>query len=129
MDNPLASNHIIKDVSGTTETGGWRWAYRRPELRFFLPATEHLKFTMDFSIPERMLKEIGPVTISYFVNGKLLDEVLYEKGGHLQFQKAVPPALLRTGENFVAIAPDKVWMSKTDGAALGFILSRAGFVE
>jgi hypothetical protein len=129
MSDPLASSYIVKDVSGATEGDGWRWAYRRPEFRFFVPVTEGLKFTMDFSIPERMFREIGPVTISFFLNGTLFDKVAYEKGGHLQYQKPVPAGLLRNGENFVAVEPDKVWVSKNDGAALSFNLSRIGFTE
>ena len=39
----------------------------------------------------------------------------------------ISPRLSR--ENIVAIEADKVWTSKEDGATLGFILSRAGFVE
>jgi hypothetical protein len=129
MSDPLAGSYIVKDVSGTTEAGGWRWAYRRPELRFFVPRTDRIKFTMDFAIPERMFRDIAPVTISYFLNGKLFDKVRYDSGGQMKYCKQVPPGMLRPGENFVAIEPDKVWVSKTDGAELGFILTRVGFAE
>jgi hypothetical protein len=130
MDDPLASAYVVKDVAGTTEAGGWRWTYRRPELRFFLAETERLKLSMEFAIPEHVFHDIGgPVTFAFYINGKLLDKTRYEKGGHLQYLKPVPAAMLRVGENFVAIEPDKVWVSKSDGAVLGFVLSRVGFVE
>ena len=129
MSDPLAGTYIVRDVSATTEGGSWRWTYRRPGLRFFLPVTEHLKFTMDFAFPERLFRQTGPVTLTFRVNGQTLDTVRYEKGGHQRFEKAVPASMVRTGENFVEIVPDRVWVSPTDGAALGFILSAAGFVE
>jgi hypothetical protein len=129
MTDPLAGSYIVRDISSTTEGGSWRWTYRRPELRFFLPVTEHLKFTMDFAFPERLFRQTGPVTLTFLINGHTLDTVRYEKGGHQHFEKAVPVSMVRRGENFVAIVPDRVWVSETDGAALGFVLSRAGFAE
>ena len=130
MSDPFAGAYIVRDVSDTTESGGWRWAYRRPELRFFVPAASHLNFTMDFSFPERMFRETGPVTLTISINGRLFDRPHYEKGGQQHYRREVPPGMLEAdAENTVTIEPDKVWVSKTDGAALGFILAGAGFSE
>jgi hypothetical protein len=129
MNDPLAGAYIVRDVSATTEGGSWRWTYRRPELRFFLPDTEHLKFVMDFAFPERLFRQTGPVTLTFRINGQTLDTVRYEQGGHQRFEKPVPPSMVRIGENFVAIVPDRVWVSETDGAELGFVLSQVGFAE
>ena len=131
MSDPFASAYIVKDIADTTESGGWRWTYRRPELRFFVPATaQHLYFTMDFSFPERIFRETGPVTLTFTINGRPFDRSRFEKGGQLHYRKQVPPGLLQPdAENTVVIEPDRVWVSKTDGAALGFILASAGFSE
>ena len=130
MSDPAANTYIVRDISDTTEGGGWRWTYRRPELRFFLATVEHMNFIMDFSFPERIFRETGPVTLAFFVNGQLLDKAKFEKGGEQHYRHAVPAAMLRAGAaNFVAIEPDRVWTSKTDGAVLGFVLARAGFSE
>jgi len=129
MTDPAVNAYIVKDVSDTTE-GNWRWTYRRPELRFFLTKADHLRFTMDFSFPQRTLRETGPVTLSFFINGKLLDKQKFAESGGQHYEKDVPPEMLHAGAvNNVAIEPDKVWVSKTDGAVLGFILTRAGFSE
>jgi hypothetical protein len=130
MSDPAASAYIVKDVSDSSEGLGWRWTHRRPELRFFLPTAEHLDFLMDFSLPEVTFRETGPVTLSFFINGKLFDRVLYEKAGEQHYRKPVPASFLNSGTvNVVAIEPDKVWVSKADGAQLGFVLVRAGFSE
>lgn len=130
MNDPDAETHFVRDVSKTLEGGLWRWAYRRPELSFSLSSTENLRFFMDFAIAEATFKDTGPVTISFLVNGNLLDRVRYDRPGEQHFEKPVPSQWLRTDrQTVVAAEPDKVWTSKIDGAQLGFILIRAGFVQ
>ena len=70
------------------------------------------------------------MTISFFINGNLLDSVKYSSAGEQHFEKPVPAKFLRSNSmNFAALEIDKVWVSKIDGAALGFILIRAGFTQ
>ena len=123
-----ADAYVVRDITGYVEGSGWRWTGKRPELRFFLDTIEHLKFKADFSVADVTLKETGPVTISIFVNGNRLGSVRCADGGRKQFEKAVPETFLRPRVvNLVALEIDKVWVSKTDGAVLGFILTSAGF--
>jgi len=130
LGEPSADAYIVRDVTGYVESSAWRWTRKRPELRFFLDSTEHLKFKADISIADVTLKETGPVTISIFINGHLLDKVKYASAGRRDFEKPVPAAfLLPKAVNIAALEIDKVWVSKTDGAVLGFILTTAGFSE
>jgi hypothetical protein len=130
MGDPNAEAYIIKDVSDTIEGGSWRWAYRRPELRFYLPKAEKLTFVMDFTLPRATFADTGPVTLSIFLNGKLLGRQRYDKPGDQSLKLPVPPALVKPHAiNNVAIEPDKVWVAKQDGAVLGFVLRDAGFEE
>jgi hypothetical protein len=130
LGEPIADAYIVHDVAGYVESSSWRWTRKRPELRFFLDGTEHLKFKADLSIADATLKDTGPVTISIFINGHPLDSVKYAAAGRKQFEKPVPAAFLHPkAVNFVALEIDKVWVSKTDGAVLGFILTSAGFTE
>ena len=69
MGDLNATAYIVKDVADGAEAGSWRWARKRPELRFFLETIENLRFTADLSIADTLLKETGPVTISIFING------------------------------------------------------------
>ncbi len=130
MSDPNADAYIVKDVSPAAEAGTWRWTGKRPELRFYLETTEHLNFKADFSIAETTLRETGPVSVTVLINGKALDTLKYADAGEKHFDKPVPPDLLRAKSvNFAALEIDKVWVSKTDGAVLGFILTRAGFTQ
>jgi hypothetical protein len=130
MGDPEADLYLVRDVSRTLEGGAWRWAFKRPELRFFVTSVERLRFVLEFTIAEALFPETGPVTLAVFVNGQLLASERYGQAGAHRFEKPVPPSLLKPGAlNLVAIEPDKVWVSKEDGATLGFVLSGAGFVR
>jgi hypothetical protein len=125
-----ADSYIVRDVNGAAEAGLWRWTRKRPELRFFLDSIDHLNFKADFSIADATFKDTGPVTVSVFINGNLLDTVRYAEPGEKHFSKPVPERFLHVKAlNFAALEIDKVWVSKTDGAQLGFILMRAGFAQ
>lgn len=127
MNDANAKLHIVADVSDTDE-GSWRWAYSRPELRFFLNSVENQVFVMSFALPEATFRETGPVTLSLFVNGTLAGRERYPAPGHQYLEKAVPAAiLLPNAANSVVVKPEPVWVSAQDGARLGFVLSSAGF--
>jgi hypothetical protein len=118
----------VRDVSQALESNTWRWTFRRPELQFFLASIEAVKFVMDFSIAENTLHKTGPITLSFFVNGKLLAKARYDKWGQFRFEKPVDPSMLQADSiNHVAIEPDRLWVSEADGVTLGFMLIAAGF--
>jgi len=128
MNDPSASDYIVRDVSQAIESNSWRWTFKRPELKFFLASIDAVKFVMDFSIAEHTFRETGPVTLSFFVNGKLLAKARYDKWGQFRFEKPVDPSMLQADSiNHVAIEPDRLWVSKADGVTLGIILIAAGF--
>jgi hypothetical protein len=129
MSDANADAYLVKDVA-PEGPGTWRWTYSHPALRFFLPDLPRVRFAMDFAIPERTFRDTGTVTLTFHVNGHLLDRFRCEKPGPLHYTHDVPLDMLhRNGVNLVAIDPDPVWVSKADGGRLGFILSSAGFTE
>jgi hypothetical protein len=129
MSDPNADAYLVQGVADHGP-GTWRWVFDHPVLRFALPAVTQVNFTMDFAIPERTMRETGPVTFTIRINGSVLDRPVWDKPGELHYAHTVPPQLLRPNAiNLVAIDPDPVWVSQADGGRLGFILSRAGFTE
>jgi len=130
MGDPEADDAIVRDVQARIEGVGWRWTHEFPELRFLLHRTEKLKFTIDFGFPAPNFKDTGPVTVSFFVNGNLLDKVRYTTAGDKHFEKPVPAAWLKEGEYTVFRAQvDPPWVAPSDKARLGFVLHRVGFIE
>ncbi len=123
-----AEAYIVHDVNRGAEGDLWRWTRKRPEMRFYLENIDHLQFSADWSIADTTFKDTGPVTVSIFINGNLLDKVPCDRPGEKHFSKPVPESFLRANTmNFAALEIDKMWTSPTDGVQLGFILIRAGF--
>ncbi|HEX8984899.1 MAG TPA: hypothetical protein VF767_05705, partial [Bryobacteraceae bacterium] len=121
--------HIASGVSERIEGTGWRWTREQPRLCFLLPHARGWAFSMDFSFPVRNFEDTGPVTVTFLVNGRVLDKVRYTQPGEQHFEKAVPAAWLRAGEETVAGADiDPPWIAPSDKVRLGFVLHRAGFV-
>lgn len=85
---------------------------------------------MDFSVPGATFETTGPTTVTFTINGKVLDKVRYTSFGEKHFEKAVNPSWLEAGEDTIVAAEiDPVWISPQDGTELGIILLQAGFVE
>jgi hypothetical protein len=130
MNDSNAEQYIVRDIQGNVEGSGWRWTHEFPELRFSLDRTQGQKFAMDFGFPEHNFKQTGPVTLSFFVNGKLLDKVRFTTAGDRHYEKPVPPAWLKTGPfTEVRIVVDPPWVAPVDKARLGFVLHRVGFIQ
>lgn len=130
MKDANAEAYFVSGISQTLEGGLWRWTYPNPELRFFLETAEGWKFAMDFGVSATAFPETGPITLSYSVNKHFLDRITYDHAGPQHFEKAVPASsLLARAVNIVSIEQDKFWVSKVDGARLGFTLIRAGFLH
>lgn len=130
MSDPAAADYIVSDIADGVEAGSWRWARQRPTLRFRLLPAKGLKFVMDFAIADVTFEKTGPVTVSILINGNLLDRMRCESPGARHFEKRVPEEWLKAGEDTTVTAEvDKVWVAPKDGVKLGFILTRAGFLQ
>jgi len=130
MSDQDADAHILRDVSPAAEGSAWRWTFQRPELRFWLESKARQKLVVHFAIAADTFKVTGPVTVSFLVNGRLLGKQACPSPGDYHFEKATPAEWLRTDDfTVVAAEADKLWTSPVDGARLGFILSRMGFVR
>jgi hypothetical protein len=129
MRDPDVSDYIVRDVSDSLEGGGWRWTFDRPELRYRLTNTENLRLEVDFAIAGATLKDTGPVTVSFFVNGRPLGSMKCGKAADYKFTKAVPAQWLKPGDGTLVAAEARPLWNAPDGKHLGFILTQEGFVR
>ncbi len=130
MNEVAAPVHFVRDIAPAVEGGSWRWARKSPTLMFSVPSTKHMKFSADFTISGHTLKETGPVTMTITINGHELDKTTYSTEGDRHFEKPVPEDWLRTkAENVVTMEVDKVYVAPSDKVVLGFVLTRAGFIQ
>jgi hypothetical protein len=128
MDDPVAADYIVRDIS--SEPGYRRWAFLHPELRFRVKEAGHLKFTAEFALPEVTFKVTGPVVISYSVNGQPLGSMRCDHAGDYRLEKPLPNGVVQTGqETHVTFEANPRWISPEDGAELSFFLHSAGFTQ
>lgn len=128
MNDPDAAGHFVRDISPALESETWRWTGKRPTVKILITQTTGLKYVIDFALAGMTLKQTGPVTVSFFVDDKLLDKVRYDTEGNKHFEKAVDPGWLQTGnETEISAELDKVFVAPGDKTVLGLILTRIGF--
>jgi len=128
MSDPNAGAYIVGGFRDSSE-GPWRWTHEHPVLRFYVPRAPRLRFVMDLGFPGATFAQTGPVELAIRINGKEFDLVRYDKPGAGHYSRPVPWEWLRADSvNTVALEPDKV-AAGPGGERLGFVLTRAGFVE
>lgn len=108
----------------------WRWTNQKPTVKVVSRTNQGLRYVIDFSVPEVTFKATGPVTLTFFVNDHVLDSVRYKAAGEYHYEKAVPPEWVAPmKETTLGASIDKVWVSPTDEAKLGFVLVRIGLTQ
>lgn len=128
MNDPRAPSHIVSGVdAGPAQGVGWRWVDERAELRFTLPRTHDVKAVADFALVPAVFEKTGPVHVSLFINGRLLEKRRYDRPARYKIEKPVPEDWLKTGAPAILAAEADKYHTAADGVKLSFILYRAGF--
>jgi hypothetical protein len=129
MSDGDATVRIVRDVDAGL-AGSWRWTGQHPTIRVPGGPAEDLLYVIDFTLPEVTFKDTGPVTLSFYVNDRLLDRVRYSSPGVQHFEKPVPAGWVQEDqEATVGAEIDKIWTSPEDGQRLGFILTSIGLKQ
>jgi len=131
MSDSDAETHFVQDISPSLEASTWRWTGKRPTIRMFPGTTQRLSYFIDFTIPGATFTQTGPVTLSYFVNDHLVDQVRYTAPGRQRFEKPVPADWINANDyTLLAAEIDKPWIpAKSDAKPLGFILVSLGLEQ
>jgi hypothetical protein len=129
MGEPQVGRYVVSGILAPGSPEGRSWTSERPELRFALDQTADLKLEMNLAVPVVTLRDTGPITITFFVNGKQLGKLYCPEPGTFHYEAPVPEGWLHVGaDNRVAASVDKYWVASLDGQRLGFILTDVGFV-
>lgn len=130
MNDTKAPAFLSADINpGPPEGVGWRWTRQRPELKFTLEETQNRRVVWNFGITPATFRQTGPVTITFFVNGRMLDRVRYAEPGDRHFEKPVAAEWLKPHQpTLIAAQIDPVFVSPGDGVKLGIILASAGII-
>ena len=125
--DPGAEGYFVKDIK-TLEAGSFRWTHAAPELRFFLNKIDNRVFRLEFGIHPVIIKDVGSLEMTIYVNGHLLETVRHTTPGAKLFEKAVSASWLLNGDNLVGIRVHKPWPTADKGVYLGFVFYGAGFI-
>jgi hypothetical protein len=130
MGDPAASASIVQDIEAEPEGGAWRWTGKRPTIRTRPRASDGIHFVADFTINDTTFKDTGPVTVSFFAADHLIGTVHCDRPGPQHVDRPLPPDWIVPGQDLLLAAEiDKVWVSKADGAKLGFVLTSMGLTQ
>jgi hypothetical protein len=125
--DPFAQRFLVRDIV-PSDGGLWRWTAAEPELRFFLESNQDRKLLFEFVINERTFRDTGPVTISFFVNKRLIGRETYDSPGDKSFERPVPAKWIHPKkETRVMARIENPW--QTPEGSLGVLLKRVGFVQ
>jgi hypothetical protein len=129
MSDEDAPAHFVQDLTSNA-TSAWRWTGKRPTLRVRMRSAENLRYTIDFAVGGAMLRNTGPLTISFLVNDHVLDRVRFDREGVHHFEKAVPAGWVTAEqETTVGAEIDKPWIPPEGGPQLGIVLMRIGLTQ
>ena len=129
MSDEDAPSHFVQDLTSNAAST-WRWTGQRPTVRVRIRSAENLRYTIDFAAAEATMLKTGPVTVSFLVNGQVLDRVRYNRPGTQHFEKPVPAGWVTAGQDVTLGAEvDKTWADPGGGPELGIILMRIGLTQ
>jgi hypothetical protein len=129
MSDEDSKTHFVQDLTSYAAPT-WRWTGQHPRLRLRMRSTENLRYTIDFSITDGMLRNTGPLTVSFLVNDRVLDQVRYARDGVQHFEKPVPAGWVTPDQDITVGADiDKSWIPPDGGPKFGIILTRIGLTQ
>jgi hypothetical protein len=105
----------------------WRWASVSPTVRVRVSDRTGLRLRVAFAFPEESHRPLLPISVSYFVNDRLLETVVYKQAGFLEFRKRVPAEwLLVDADNMIRCEISPIYVAKADGIKLAMVISEIG---
>ena len=124
MTDVDARDHFVGEIFEPL-AANWRWTGKNPTIRLEAPPNLQRAYRIEFAIPEQDLRVTGPVTLTFVVNGHVLDRKQYTAAGAYVFEEQVPPEWIATGEATLGAEIDKV-MPAPSGPPLGFLIVSIG---
>ncbi len=130
MNAVSAPSHFAGDIDSALQGATWRWTGAKPTVKLLLLRTDGLKYSIDFAVWDKGMRQTGPLTISFLVDGRILDTVRFDTPGQQHFEKAVPPEWLDTlTDTSVSASIAPLYVAPEDGKKFGVVLIRMGFVR
>jgi hypothetical protein len=127
MNDPNLERRILADVGGGDPSSSWRWTHQHPRLKMSVEPEAWL-YHVGFTVPAVVLERVGPVTITFIVNDRVLARHRYTKDSHYELDIPVSDDILRLADPVVfGFDVDPVLIAEDDGEKLGVLLETIGF--
>ena len=127
MGEPSAQSGILQDVLGPQAGVTWRWTNQHPRFRVWLDPHQKWDFVVRFTLPDAVLKAVGPVTLRMVVNDRQFDTRQYDHDQAYAYSKSIPPEMLGSKDSaIIGLDIDPVYVSPADGMKLGVLLEEIG---
>jgi hypothetical protein len=123
-------DYLVKGFLPSAPDQLWRWASESPTVRVKVGDKKGLRMRLNFAFPDESHVPLLPITVKYFVNDHLLDTVVYQKAGVLEYRKPVPAEWLELDvDNLLRWEISPVYVAKADGMKLSMIVSEVGLEQ
>ena len=128
MADENAGGQLLRGFYGI-EGDGWRWASSKFAVALAKPRGKSSTLELKFSLPEIVVNQQGPVTLSVEINGSKLPSQTYGKPGQYVYSTPVPSSALKA-TNTVEFSTDKaIKPSPQDRRELALVVVSAGFTD
>ena len=128
--DPKASAQLVKGFYNV-EGNSWRWTMGKFSVVLSPPpnaSKNGAKLALRLSVPEPVIKKLGPMKLSASVDGVALPDETYTKPGQYVYTRDVPAQALGKGVVAVDFALDKCLPpSEADRRELGIVVTVVGF--
>lgn len=126
--------HAVQFVQGfyDIEQGSWRWTRSKFSLTLAAPggaAEKGATLELKFSLPEPVVKKVGPVTLSASIDGNALPPEKFDKEGEQVYRRDIPANLFRGPAANLEFSLDKFLAAgAVEERELGIILQTAALM-
>lgn len=129
MSDPMVRSHTVQDVLVGEAGSQWFWTNQHPRFQLAWDEPETgWDFEAEFTVADVVLKQVGPVTVTFLLNDQPIGKERYPKDGTYKFHAPVKPEILRGHDKQAfGMDVDPVYIAPGDGAKLGLLLQSIGF--
>ena len=128
VSDPNVEKHVVQDVMSDQPGSAWRWTNAHPRLKVLLDGNPvGYEFVVEFTVPDVVLKKVGPLGVKFVVNDRVVGSARYAKEGRQEFRTLVTKEMITSGDQAVfGFDVDPPYVAD-DGVRLGVLLEAIGF--
>jgi|SRR5579872_2284402 len=107
-----------------TGTSGWLWTARKFAVLVDVPAPEDAQtlVELDFTVPDELIRAVGPVTVTARANGTQVGKITYKAEGRQDWQLTLPAKALNPNPVKIEYELDKWGTDSSTGHDIGLIV-------